>query len=192
MSNLGPDWQRLPDGTAFRTAARVVALDSAGRVLLARGHDADQTERTWWFTIGGGIEPGESPREAAVRELAEESGLVVQPSALVGPVLTREAEFDFFAETVRQDEVFFLAQVDSRATLSTEGWTAVERGFMDELDWWHAEDLAQVQVEVFPAQLPELVQRWRSGWDGQVLQLGLQQEGGARTPAGDGAERSGR
>lgn len=192
MSNLGPDWRRLPDGTAFRTAARVVALDAAGRVLLARGHDADQTARTWWFTIGGGIEPGESPREAAVRELAEESGLVVQPADLVGPVLTREAEFDFFAETVRQDEVFFLAQVDSRERLSTEGWTAVERGFMDELGWWHAEDLAQVQVEVFPAQLPELVRRWRSGWDGQVLQLGLQQEGGVRTPADDGAERPGR
>lgn len=188
MSNLGPDWQRLPDGTAFRTAARVVALDAAGRVLLARGHDADQTERTWWFTIGGGIEPGESPRDAAVRELEEESGLVVERSDLVGPVLTREAEFDFFAETVRQDEVFFLAQVDSEATLSTQGWTAVERGFMDELGWWHAEDLAQVQVEVFPAQLPELVRQWRGGWDGQVLQFGLQQEGTAHT-ADDGAPR---
>lgn len=191
MSNLGPDWQRLPDGTAFRTAARVVALDAAGRVLLARGHDANQVERTWWFTIGGGIEPGESPRDAAVRELQEESGLVVQPTDLVGPVLTREAEFDFFAETVRQDEVFFLAQVDSAVTLTTEGWTAVERGFMDELSWWRAEDLAQVPVEVFPAELPELVRHWRSGWDGQVLQLGLQQEGTAIS-ADDGPARDGR
>ncbi|HIZ34992.1 MAG TPA: NUDIX domain-containing protein [Candidatus Ruania gallistercoris] len=191
MSNLGPDWQRLPDGTAFRTAARVVALDDAGRVLLARGHDADQTDRTWWFTIGGGIEPGESPREAAVRELVEETGVHVPEADLVGPVLTREAEFDFFAETVRQDEVFFLARVAADATLTTEGWTAVERGFMDELDWWHAEDLAEVPVEVFPAQLPELVARWRRGWDGQVLHLGLQQEGTALRED-DGAAGDGR
>ncbi|WP_210418077.1 NUDIX hydrolase [Ruania zhangjianzhongii] len=191
MSNLGPDWRRLPDGTAFRTAARVVVLDAAGRVLLARGHDADQTERTWWFTIGGGIEPRETPREAAVRELEEESGLVVEPGDLVGPVLAREAEFDFFAETVRQDEVFFLTQVDSTATLTTQGWTAVERSFMDELGWWHAEDLAEVEVEVFPAQLPGLVRTWRSGWDGRIVELGLQQEGTGGTTADDGAERPG-
>src|SRR5699024_11926419 len=75
VSNLGPDWQRLPDGTAYRRAARVVVFDAEGRVLLARGHDADQLDRTWWFTIGGGIEPGETPRAAAARALAEESGL---------------------------------------------------------------------------------------------------------------------
>ncbi|WP_217632370.1 NUDIX hydrolase [Ruania alba] len=189
-SNLGPDWYRLPDGTAFRRAARVVVFDPAGRVLLARGHDADQPERSWYFTIGGGIEPGESPREAAARELTEESGLVVDPAMLVGPVLTREAEFDFFAETVRQDEVFFLAHVDTGLTITTHGWTAVERGFMDEVAWWDPEDLAGVTVEIFPAELPDLLRRWRAGWDGTVLALGLQHEGvaidGSSTPPVDG------
>ncbi len=32
---------------------------------------------------GGKLEPGESPREAAVREVAEEIGVVVEPDALV-------------------------------------------------------------------------------------------------------------
>ncbi|UFU04770.1 NUDIX hydrolase [Ruania halotolerans] len=175
-SNLGPDWQRLPDGTAFRRAARVVVFDDDGRVLLARGHDADQPERSWYFTIGGGIEPGETPREAAVRELTEETSLVVDPDRLVGPVLTRAAEFDFLAETVRQDEVFYLAHVRTGVSVSTHGWTAVERGFMDEVAWWHPEDLAQVSVEIFPAELPELLRAWRQGWDGTVLALGLQRE----------------
>lgn len=175
-ANLGPDWRRDADGVAFRDAARVLLFDDRGRVLLVRGHDADQPERTWWFTIGGGIEPGEGERAAAVRELHEEAGLALAEVDLEGPVLTRSAQFDFFAETVRQDEVFFLARIDSAASLSTAGWTAVERRFMDELAWWHPGDLARLNVEVFPHSLPEITAALSAGWDGQIRHLGFQDD----------------
>jgi len=35
-----------------------------------------------WSTVGGGVEPGESPAEAAKREVREETGLEIE----VGPV----------------------------------------------------------------------------------------------------------
>ena len=59
------DWPVDADGYPHREAARVLLFDGEGRVLLAKGHDEDQPERSWWFTIGGGIEAGEEPREAA-------------------------------------------------------------------------------------------------------------------------------
>jgi 8-oxo-dGTP pyrophosphatase MutT (NUDIX family) len=51
----------------------VLAWDEDGRVLLVREAQTGQ-----WQTIGGAIEPDESPLEAAAREAAEEAGVVVQ------------------------------------------------------------------------------------------------------------------
>jgi 8-oxo-dGTP pyrophosphatase MutT (NUDIX family) len=157
----------------------VILLDPDGRVLLACGHDVDRPERSWWFTIGGGIEPGESDRAAAVREVREETGMVLDPAALVGPVLTRSAIFDFARVTCLQDETFFLARLGAEArlwTLDRSGWTSVEHGFMDEMRWWAPADLRSVQIETFPAELADIVEELGGGWDGQARHLGLARE----------------
>lgn len=173
---LGPDWVTGADGVPFRRAARVLLLDAQDRVLLVRGHDVDQPERSWWFTVGGGIDAGETPEQAAVRELAEETGLQIAEEDLVGPVLTRSAIFDFFHQDVRQDEVFYLARIADPGEVSRAGWTDIERDFMDEVRWWPATELAQVDIEVFPRGLAQVVARLATGWDGTVQHLGLQDD----------------
>lgn len=176
---LGPDWVLGADGLRFRRAARVLLLDADDRLLLVRGHDADQPERSWWFTVGGGIDPGESSLDAAVREVREETGLVLDPGALVGPVLTRTGIFDFFAERCRQDEEFYLARVDAALdtdAIGRDGWTEVELDLLDELRWWHLDDLAAEDREVFPEGLPDLVRPLLRGWDGVTRHLGPQHD----------------
>ncbi|HEY0117865.1 MAG TPA: NUDIX domain-containing protein [Cellulomonas sp.] len=178
MAGLGPDWVSGPDGIPYRRAARVILLDEGDRVLLVRGHDVDQPERSWWFTVGGGIDAGESSRAAAVRELREETGIAVPEGALVGPAFTRSALFDFYARLCRQDEELFVARVRSTelAPLSREGWTDVEADVLDELRWWSLDDLAAVEIEVFPADLPDLVRSVLAGWDGVTRHLGEARE----------------
>lgn len=64
-----------------------IVHDAAGRLLLVRR--ANDPGRGRWSLPGGRVEPGETDGTALVRELAEETGLNVEPGAPVGS-LTRE------------------------------------------------------------------------------------------------------
>lgn len=171
---LGDDWVPGPDGIRERSAARVILVDDDSRVLVMRGHDAGQPERSWWFTVGGGIDAGETPVQAALRETREEAGIVLDAADLVGPVLTRTGIFEFFAETCRQYEVFYLARTPSAVRTTMDGWTAAERELLDEMAWLTAAQLREQPLEVFPPELPDVVDHLVAGWDGEVRHLGEQ------------------
>ncbi|MRH93064.1 NUDIX domain-containing protein [Nocardia sp. SYP-A9097] len=95
------------DVDTVRTSARIVLLDEGNRVLLLRGRDPKVPDVEFWFTIGGGVDPGESLREAAIRELYEETGYPADSSALRGPLWRRVAVFPFNGELIRSEELFF-------------------------------------------------------------------------------------
>lgn len=58
-----------------RRIAAVVLVDQRGWLLLQERDDRAPVDPDKWSMVGGGIEEGESDAEAAVRELAEETGL---------------------------------------------------------------------------------------------------------------------
>jgi 8-oxo-dGTP diphosphatase len=59
-------------------ASGALFFDDAGRVLLV-----EPTYKPTWEIPGGRVEPGESPREACVRELSEELGIALEPGPLL-------------------------------------------------------------------------------------------------------------
>lgn len=61
-----------------------IAHDGDGRLLLVRR--ANEPGRGRWSIPGGRVEAGEDDAAALVREMAEETGLLVTPGALVGRV----------------------------------------------------------------------------------------------------------
>ncbi len=162
------------DGIRERHAARVLLLRDDGRALLVRGHDVDQPDRSWWFTVGGGIDPGESPLTAAVREVSEETGIVLETSRLAGPIVHRTGVFDFFRESCRQFEQIFFARLSDQeaAVITTSGWTTAENEVLDELAWLSAAELRTQASEYFPRELPDIIDALQSDWDGTLWDLG--------------------
>jgi 8-oxo-dGTP diphosphatase len=61
-----------------------VIQDAAGRLLLIKRGHAPGTGL--WSLPGGRIEPGETDAQALVREMQEETGLLVEAGALIGAV----------------------------------------------------------------------------------------------------------
>jgi mutator protein MutT len=70
------------DEAAPPTTVRVVLGDRDGRLLLLRRAADDDHNPGLWEFPGGGVDPGESARQAAARELCEEVGLDVTPGDL--------------------------------------------------------------------------------------------------------------
>jgi 8-oxo-dGTP diphosphatase len=65
-------------------AVGAIAVRDGALLLIRRGH---APSRGRWSLPGGRVEPGETAHEALVREMAEETGLIVEVGELVGEVV---------------------------------------------------------------------------------------------------------
>ncbi len=152
----------VPGAAGKRVSARVVLLDETGAVLLLCGSDPahpDGAGPRWWFTVGGEVRPGERFTEAAARELAEETGLHVEPGALVGPIWRRDAVFEFNGSVIDSQEFFFVYRTH-RFEPSVSGRTELERRYIHCFRWCRPADIAALSAAgetVYPLQLSELL-----------------------------------
>ena len=152
-----------------RRAVRVLVLDEADRMLLFLDSDLGlDPVAHWWVTPGGGVDPGESDLEAAVRELREETGLVVDAGELVGPLLTRVVVHGYSDKVVDQTEVFYVVRVRA-FEVDTAGHTEEEMLTVADIRWWDLAELATTSDDVWPRDVLavlELVTRpdvWQDG-----------------------------
>jgi 8-oxo-dGTP pyrophosphatase MutT (NUDIX family) len=139
-----------------RNTARVLPVDREGRVLLLHGWDPLRPRDPFWFTIGGAVERGETLAEAAVRELREEAGIVVEPAALGEPFATEPIEFWWAGMHFDQDQTFYAFALGD-AEVSFAGQEALERATIDKHGWLRPEELDGGAERPADPQLPRLM-----------------------------------
>ena len=122
-SQVGSELLVLPSAVAL-------PRDDEGRVLLVRHLDTGR-----WATIGGAVEPDESPAEAAVREAAEEAGVALRLGALLAVLGGPEYRVTY----PNGDEVAYVPAV--YAAEVTGGTPRPDGEETDEVAWWPIADL---------------------------------------------------
>jgi 8-oxo-dGTP pyrophosphatase MutT (NUDIX family) len=145
--------------TLRRRAARVVLLDSVGKVLLLQASDpAARSKPPWWEIPGGGMDPHESSEECAVRELYEEVGIT---DARVGPcVWVQDARFTFAGLRFDQHERVHVAWLDRPGhddDYRPAGLEALEAMAFVGHRWWGVDDLLAGTERVLPYRLREFL-----------------------------------
>ncbi len=138
-----------------RRAVRVIITDGSA-VLLFADTDPGLPGSRWWVTPGGGMDIGETPIQAALREVAEETGLRVEPEDLIGPIMTRTVVHGYSDQILSQHETFFVLGA-ARFGIDTSGHTPAEQLTLQGHAWIDLADLADRPEPVWPADLLALL-----------------------------------
>ena len=117
----------------------LLPVDEAGRLLLVQetGHEDG------WHIMGGAVDMGESPAEAAVREAREEMGVGVRIVRLLDVV----GGPDFEVHYPNGDQVAYVSAVYEVEI--TEGTPAPADGELSEVAWFTRAELPTLPLNPF-------------------------------------------
>jgi 8-oxo-dGTP pyrophosphatase MutT (NUDIX family) len=139
-------------------SSRLLVIDTQQRVLLFLFNHMDGAlaGTSHWATPGGGLEHAETFEQAAIRELQEETGIVItDPGPQIGArsvVLTLPD-----GEIVQAEERYFAVRVDDHR-IAKDGWTAHEVTCMAAHRWWSIDELQNTSETVWPENLIAMLQ----------------------------------
>ena len=138
-----------------RATARVLLVNEQNQVFMLKTHfDPEVCLPPRWLVPGGGIDAGEDTLTAALRELYEETGLVVAPGDLGEPVLEASGRWDW-ADGLNyhtyRDTIYELKVQDFK--LDTSGFTEDELRDVLEYRWWNLSELFASEELVAPHEL---------------------------------------
>lgn len=150
-----------------RNVVRAVVLDSADRVLLLQVGELGNPEfGTAWELPGGGIEAGETHEQAVIRELREETGIIITPEQIATPTWRRDVLYDYRGARRLQHEAISLVRLAGPTPavddVLREGF---ERQDLFDARWWTQAAILASSEWFYPRSLPTMLARFLDGAD---------------------------
>jgi 8-oxo-dGTP pyrophosphatase MutT (NUDIX family) len=136
--------------TIKRLTSRIVLLNARDEVLLFEYEDNNTDVPRFWVTPGGGLEPGESFAQAAIRELFEETGLEVEDVG--NPIWFKRKLVRFKDHFQAIEEFHFLVRVETWDVIGMNP-DELERQNERGQQWWSLKALRKTHETVFPESL---------------------------------------
>lgn len=141
----------------LRVAGRVLVLDHDERVLLINARQDPDGATTNWVAPGGGSEEHETPAQAAVRELFEETGISAELEPEAQPVARERAVFRVGSLHLDQTDHYFTWRVSQRPVIDRSRLSDLERRTVLEYRWWSVAELAATHEMFWPADLVQIL-----------------------------------
>lgn len=138
--------------SSHRRAVRVILRTPENKVLLFLSHfePGSGLEPAWVFP-GGGIEPAETESEAAIRELAEETGRKFELKALGEAFATLEHEMPDTRIYKTGEAHFYELVIQDQFEPDSSGWTLDEHRDTVTHRWWSRQEILEEQPWIEPA-----------------------------------------
>jgi 8-oxo-dGTP pyrophosphatase MutT (NUDIX family) len=148
----------LPSLKKIFLAACVLLFDSTDHILLTQRHQALSYPNSW-VAPGGKVDPGESILEAAVRELREETGVIVSSDCLQ-PVMVYESNAEILEDGVSKAKnnilvMFYASHLTDKQKHEVE--VNVQEAEVQSYEWVHEDvlyallDHSQTEAELLDA-----------------------------------------
>lgn len=143
-----------------RNSVKLILLNENNELLLMSTDDKEIQGKEgnyngkFWQMVGGKIEEGETLREAAYRELFEETGLKKEQVQVLDPVWYGEVDLMMHGKLTKVKQSFVPARTSS-PNVSMENLTDEEKPVCTKLEWFSSDKIKDCPDIIYPVLLTD-------------------------------------